>query len=77
LLSGELSELVLPRSGNKSVAGEAFGKLSAKQKSVVAANVNEKTKKVTQLQLLTHTASNYICVLCVVGRKGVCQRTSF
>ncbi len=44
--ANELSELILPEVGDKSVAGEAFGKLTAQQKSVVAANVNKKTKNV-------------------------------
>ena len=77
MLSGEISELVLPRSGDKSVAGEAFGKLSAKQKSAVAANVNKNTKKVTQLEVLEPAAFNYICGLCVASCKGLCQRTRF
>ena len=42
----ELSGIILPQVGDKSVAGEAFGKLTAQQKSMVAANVNKKTKKV-------------------------------
>jgi hypothetical protein len=42
-----LSGIILPRTGDKSVAeGEAFGKLSSKQKKIVAANVDKKTKKV-------------------------------
>ncbi len=43
LQSGELSGLILPRSGDKSVAREVSGKLTAKQKTIVAANVNKKT----------------------------------
>ncbi len=38
----ELSGLILPRDGDKTVAGEAFGKLSAQQQKIVAANVNKK-----------------------------------
>ena len=44
--ANELSGLILPQVGDKIVAGEAFGKLTAQQKSLVAANVNKKTKKV-------------------------------
>ncbi len=44
--ANELSGIILPQVGDKSVAGEAFGKLTAQQKSMVAANVNKKTKKV-------------------------------
>jgi hypothetical protein len=43
----ELSGLILPQSGDKTVAGEAFQKLSAKQKQIVADKINKKTKKVT------------------------------
>ncbi len=46
LEASELSGLILPQAGDKSVAGEAFGKLTAQQKSLVAANVNKKNKKV-------------------------------
>jgi hypothetical protein len=40
----DLSGLILPKSGDKTVAGEAFEKLSSSQKKVVAENVNKKTK---------------------------------
>ncbi len=42
----DLSGLILPKSGDKTVSGEAFEKLSSSQKKIVAANVNKKTKKV-------------------------------
>jgi hypothetical protein len=42
----DLSGLILPKSGDKTVAGEAFGKLSSSQQKVVAENINKKTKKV-------------------------------
>ncbi len=44
-----LSGIILPRTGDKSVAGEPFGKLSSKQKKIVAENVDKKTKKVNLL----------------------------
>jgi hypothetical protein len=50
----ELSGLILPRKGDKTVAGEAFGKLSAQQQKIVAANVNKKTKKVIYLPSTIH-----------------------
>jgi hypothetical protein len=42
----ELSGFVLPQSGDKNVAAEAFGKLNEQQKKRVADKVNRKTKKV-------------------------------
>jgi hypothetical protein len=45
----ELSAIVLPLPGDKTVAAEAFQKLSGKQKKLVADRVNRKTKKVLHL----------------------------
>ena len=45
----ELSGLILPQHGDKTVAGEAFEKLSASQKQIVADKINKKTKKVSLL----------------------------
>jgi hypothetical protein len=42
----ELSGIVLPQSGDKTVAAEAYGKLDDQQKKLVAEKVNRKTKKV-------------------------------
>ena len=42
----ELSGIVLPQSGDKTVAAEAYGKLDDQQKKLVAEKVNHKTKKV-------------------------------
>jgi hypothetical protein len=42
----DLSSVILPKSGDKTVAGEAFEKLTASQKKVVAENINKKTKKI-------------------------------
>ncbi len=54
----QLSGLILPQEDDKSVAVEAFQKLSsAAQQKVVAANINRKAKKVcvfTSLPLLKH-----------------------
>ncbi len=43
----QLSGLILPHEGDKSVAAEAFHKISSSQQLVVAANINRKTKKVS------------------------------
>jgi hypothetical protein len=43
----ELSDVILPESGDKTVAAEAFHKLDANQKQLVAHKVNRQTKKVT------------------------------
>jgi hypothetical protein len=43
----QLSGLILPQQGDKSVAAEAFQKLSSSQQLVVADNINRKTKKVS------------------------------
>lgn len=50
--TNELSDLVLPRPGDKNVVAEAYGKLDGNQKKIVAAEVNRKTKKVSYLQLV-------------------------
>ncbi len=42
----ELSDVILPESGYKTVAAEAFHKLDANQKQLVADKVNRQTKKV-------------------------------
>jgi hypothetical protein len=41
-----ISGLVLPVSGEKKVAAEAFGKLNPADKDLAAQNINRKTKKV-------------------------------
>jgi hypothetical protein len=51
----DLSGFILPKSGDKTVAGEAFQKLSSSQKKVVAENVNKKTKKVRLSINIYHT----------------------
>ena len=43
----ELSDVILPESGDKTVAAEAFHKLDANQKQLVADKVNRQTKKVS------------------------------
>ncbi len=50
-----MSGFILPKSGDKTVAGEAFGKLTSSQKKVVADNVNKKTKKVLFSLHIHHT----------------------
>ncbi len=45
----EMSGFVLPQSGDKTVAAEAYGKLDEQQKKLVAGKVNRKTKKVVYL----------------------------
>ncbi len=42
----ELSGIMLPQSGEKTVAAEAFSKLNKKRKKIVEGNVNRKTKEV-------------------------------
>jgi hypothetical protein len=44
--STDLSGTILPQSGDKSVAGEAFAKLDPAQQGIVKAKVNTKTKQV-------------------------------
>jgi hypothetical protein len=46
----------MPKPGDKTVAAEAFAKLSAKQKINVAEKVNKKTKKVLTIKFI---CSNY------------------
>jgi hypothetical protein len=47
-----LSRMVLPTSGKKTVAAEAFGKLDREQQALVKENINKKTKKVSRLHVL-------------------------
>jgi hypothetical protein len=42
----------MPKSGDKTVAAEAFQKLSAQQKTNVAEKVNKKTKKVLTMKFI-------------------------
>jgi hypothetical protein len=44
--TNDLSGAILPQSGDKSVAGEAFAKLDSAQQGIVKAKVNKKTKQV-------------------------------
>jgi hypothetical protein len=44
--TSDISEVVLPQSGDKSVAGEAYAKLDVAQKKLVSAKVNKQTKQV-------------------------------
>jgi hypothetical protein len=48
----DLSRVVMPKSGDKTVAAEAFQKLSAQQKTNVAEKVNKKTKKVLTMKFI-------------------------
>jgi hypothetical protein len=43
--ANNLSGVVLPQSGDKSVAGEAFAKLDSAQQTLVKEKVNKKTNK--------------------------------
>ncbi len=43
----ELSDVILPESGDKTVVAEDFHKLDANQKQLVADKVNRQTKKVS------------------------------
>jgi hypothetical protein len=45
----ELSGVILPQTGDKTVAGEAFSKLDDAQKKLVTEKVNKKTKQVKPL----------------------------
>jgi hypothetical protein len=47
--SNDLSGAILPQSGDKCVAGEAFAKLDSAQQGIVKAKVNKKTKQVLPL----------------------------
>jgi hypothetical protein len=47
----ELSDVLLPKHGEKNVSAEAYDTLNAKQKKSVAANVEKQTKKVSSLLL--------------------------
>jgi hypothetical protein len=47
----ELSDVLLPKRGEKNVSAEAYDTLNAKQKISVAANVEKQTKKVSSLLL--------------------------
>jgi hypothetical protein len=58
----ELSGCVLPMPGEKTVAAEAFDKLSASQKLLVVDKVNRKTKKV---YLFKHAFTNITNVICL------------
>jgi hypothetical protein len=49
--SNDMSGVVLPQSGDKSVAGEAYAKLDVAQKQLVSEKVNKQTK---QVQHCTH-----------------------
>ena len=49
----DLSRVVMPKPGEKTVAAEAFSKLSTKQKINVAEKVNKKTKKVSIIKYHT------------------------
>jgi hypothetical protein len=49
----DLSGVILPQSGDKTVAGEAFAKLDKAQKKIVTDKVNKKTKQV------------HFCLLCL------------
>jgi hypothetical protein len=44
--SNDLSGVILPTSGDKSVAGEAFAKLDSAQQGIVKSKINKKTKQV-------------------------------
>jgi hypothetical protein len=50
----ELSGVVTPKPGDKNVTAEAFGKLSAKQKTNVAERVNKKNMKGPHIQCLIY-----------------------
>ncbi len=54
-----MSEVVLPQSGDKSVAGEAYAKLDVAQKQLVSEKVNKQTK---QVQHFTHLSLNYYLI---------------
>ncbi len=57
----ELSGMVLPQSGNKTVvAAEAFDKLNEQQKKLVADKVNRKTKKIIRFD-----CSTFLLVTCI------------
>ena len=47
----ELSDVLLPKHGEKNVSAEAYDTLNAKQNKSVAANVEKQTKKVSSLLL--------------------------
>ena len=46
-----MAGLVLPQPGDKSVAGEAFGKLDATQRDVLTGTINKKTNEINREQL--------------------------
>jgi hypothetical protein len=60
----ELAGVILPQSGDTTVAGEAFAKLNKAQKKVVTDKVNKKTKQVNLLLILFLLQSKltYLCL---------------
>ena len=55
----ELSAIVLPLPGDKTVAAEAFEKLTEPQKKMFADRVNKTTKKVTCIPYPLHVNANF------------------
>ena len=55
----ELSAIVLPLPGDKTVAAEAFDKLTGPQKKMVADRVNKTTKKVPCIPCPTSLTINF------------------
>ncbi len=55
----ELSGVIMPKPGDKNVTVEAFGKLSATQQDNLADGVNNKTRKVTILIVVSFTSSQF------------------
>ncbi len=75
----DLSGLMLPQTGDKTVASEAFGKLTTKQKETVVESIKKKTKKVVPFLIEPHIIlqlfTNSPLVICE-GCQSIGQRTS-
>ncbi len=73
-----IAGLVLPQPGDKSVAGEAFGKLDSTQRDVLTGNINKKTKQVSSpsisflIQVLD-TTPPYAPIFLIQGCEGIRQ----
>jgi hypothetical protein len=57
--TNDLSGVILPQSGDKSVAAEAFAKLDSAQQGIVKAKVNKKTKQVMRVFCEVRSWSKY------------------
>jgi hypothetical protein len=68
----ELSGVILPQNGDKTVAGEAFSKLDDAQKKLVTEKVNKKTKQVKPLCCPLQFSATSLHFVFTLGRKTIC-----